>query len=430
MNELPLSVLFISLIILLIISGFFSGSETSLMSLNRYRLRHLVNKNNPGAKRAQRLLDSPDRLIGLILLGNNLVNILAASIATIIGLRLGQDSGVAIATIALTFVVLIYSEVTPKTLAARNPERFAFPASIILEPLVKLMSPFVNTINFITKLNFKLFGIDSEQTQSDHLSSEELRTIVDEAGKLIPKGHQDMLLSILDLEKVTVDDIMVPRNEIIGIDLSDDWDVILNQLKTSSHTRLAVFEGDIENFRGFVHMRNMIPLILGKNSNKEDFIKRLRKPYFIPENVSLHTQLSNFQKEKHRIGIVVNEYGDIQGLVTLEDILEEIVGEFTTDPAQLSRDIKQQEDGSFIVDASISIREINKAFNWSLNIAGPKTLNGLITEYLEYLPEPGTSLRLDNYPIEILQTTSNTVKTVLIILNETNSDSKEPVTPN
>ncbi len=418
MNELPLSVLFISLIILLIISGFFSGSETSLMSLNRYRLRHLANKNNPGAKRAQRLLEKPERLIGLILLGNNLVNIFAASIATIIGLRLGQDSGVAVATIILTFVVLIYSEVTPKTLAARNPERFAFPATYILNPLLKLMSPFINAINFITKLNFKLFGISTDQMQSDHLSSEELRTIVDESGKLIPKGHQDMLLSILDLEKVTVDDIMVPRNEIIGIDISDEWQVILNQLKTSSHTRLAVFDGEVENINGFVHMRNMIPLILGQQSNKEDFIKRVRKPYFIPENVSLHTQLSNFQKEKHRIGLVVNEYGDIQGLVTLEDILEEIVGEFTTDPAQLSRDIKKQDDGSFIIDASISVREVNKAFNWNLNIDGPKTLNGLITEYLEYIPEPGTSLRLQNYPIEILQTTSNTIKTVLIVIDK------------
>ncbi|MFV1982818.1 MAG: HlyC/CorC family transporter [Thiohalomonadales bacterium] len=429
MNDLPLSVLFISLIILLIISGFFSGSETSLMSLNRYRLRHLANKNNPGAKRAQRLLEKPERLIGLILLGNNLVNILAASIATIIGLRLGQDSGVAIATIVLTFVVLIYSEVTPKTLAARNPERFAFPASYILRPLLKLMSPFISAINVITKLNFKLFGISTEKMESDNLSAEELHTIVNEAGDLIPKGHQDMLLSILDLEKVTVDDIMVPRNEIIGIDLTDEWDVILNQLKTSSHTRLAVFDRNIDKIRGFVHMRNMIPLILGQNSNKEDFIKRLSKPYFIPENVSLHTQLSNFQKEKHRIGVVVNEYGDIQGLVTLEDILEEIVGEFTSDPAQLSRDIKKQENGSFIIDASISVREMNKAFNWNLSIDGPKTLNGLITEYLEYIPEPGTSLRLENYPIEILQTTSNTIKTILIINDENNIHMEKSTDP-
>ncbi len=400
------------------------------MSLNRYRLRHLANKNNPGAKRAQRLLETPEHLIGLILLGNNLVNILAASIATIIGLRLGQDSGVAIATIILTFVVLIYSEVTPKTLAARNPERFAFPASYILKPLLKIMSPFIHTIDFITKLNFRIFGIPTDQVESDHLSPEELRTVVNEAGNLIPKGHQDMLLGILDLGKVTVDDIMVPRNEIIGIDLSDEWEVILNQLKNSAHTRLAVFDGDIDKIRGFVHMRNVIPLILGQNSNKEDFISRLRKPYFIPEKVSLHTQLSNFQKEKHRIGVVVNEYGDIQGLVTLEDILEEIVGEFTSDPAQLSRDIKKQDDGSFIIDASISVREINKAFNWELNINGPKTLNGLITEYLEYIPEPGTSLRLQNYPIEILQTNSNTVKTVLIIIEDNENDSIDTSTTN
>jgi len=404
------------------------------MSLNRYRLRHMANKNNPGAKRAQQLLEMPERLIGLILLGNNLVNILAASIATIIGLRLGGDSGVAIATIALTFAVLIYSEVTPKTLAARHPERFAFPASYILKPLLKIMSPFISSINFITKAHFKLFGISSAPIQSDHLSPDELRTVVNEAGNLIPKGHQDMLLSILDLEKVTVDDIMIPRNEIVGIDLTDDWDMILNQLKTSSHTRLAVFDGNIDTIRGFVHMRNMIPLILGQNSNKEDFINRLHKPYFIPENVSLHTQLSNFQKEKHRIGIVVNEYGDIQGLVTLEDILEEIVGEFTSDPSQISADIKQQEDGSYIVDATISIRDINKAFNWQLNINGPKTLNGLITEYLEYIPEPGTSLRLQDYPIEILQTTSSSVKTVLIILaastDSSSINSEQTATPN
>ncbi len=400
------------------------------MSLNRYRLRHLANKDNSGAKRAQALLDKPERLIGLILLGNNLVNILAASIATIIGLRLGQDSGVAIATIILTFVILIYSEVTPKTLAARNPERFAFPAAYILKPLLKLTSPAISVINFITKLNFRLFGISSDHVASDHLSPEELRTVVNEAGNLIPKDHQDMLLGILDLEKVTVDDIMVPRNEIIGIDLTDGWEVILNQLKTSAHTRLAVFDGDIDKIRGFVHMRNMIPLILGQNSNKKDFIELLRKPYFIPEKVSLHTQLSNFQKEKHRIGVVVNEYGDIQGLVTLEDILEEIVGEFTSDPAHLSRDIKKQEDGSFILDASISIREVNKAFDWNLSLDGPKTLNGLITEYLEYIPEPGTSLRLQDYPIEILQTTSSTVKTVLVILENPTSTIENNPTPN
>lgn len=420
MDDIPISVLFSMLIFLILVSGFFSGSETGLMSLNRYRLRHLADKENKGAIRAFRLLKKPEKLIGLILLGNNFVNILASAIATIIGIRLFGEAGVLIATIILTIVVLVFAEVTPKTLAAMHPEKFALPATLILEPLLRLLYPFVWFVNLSSTVIFKIFGI-RKTTSSDTLSSEELRIVVNEAATMIPESHQKMLLSILDLEKVTIDDIMVPRNELIGIDLEDEWSDIIKQLSETSHTRLPVYEGDIDHMVGIIHIRRALRFFHMEDSTKDDFKKIIRDAYYIPAGTPLNTQLLNFQHQRRRNAMVVNEYGDILGLVTLEDILEEIVGEFTTDPSASRKDIQIKDDGNYLIDGSITVRELNRILSWQLPTEGPKTLNGLIIEYLEHIPEPGTSMMLDNYPIEIIQTTKNAVKTVLIDPNWSNT---------
>ena len=413
MDAISTGMLFSILIFLILVSGFFSGSETGLMSLNRYRLRHLADKKHKSAMRAFRLLQKPDKLIGVILLGNNFVNILASAIATILGIRLLGEAGVLAATAILTVVILVFAEVTPKTLAAMHPEKFALPATLILEPLLRLLYPFVWFVNLSSKLIFKILGIQ-QTTSSDKLSSEELRIVVNEAATMIPKGHQKMLLSILDLEKVTIDDIMVPRNEIIGIDLEDDWSDIIKQLAETQHTRLPVYESDIDHIVGIIHIRRALRFFHMEDATKDDFRKIIREAYFVPTNTPLNTQLLNFQHERRRNAMVVNEYGDILGLVTLEDILEEIVGEFTTDPSATRKDVQTKEDGSYLIDGSITVRELNKILGWKLPIEGPKTLNGLIIEYLEHIPAPGTSMMLDNYPIEIIQTTKNAVKTVLI----------------
>lgn len=415
LNDIPLWVLFTALGLLVLASAFFSGSETGLISLNRYRLRHLANAKNPGALRASKLLTRPDRLIGLILLGNNFVNILASAIATIIALRLLGDDGIMVATLLLTLVILIFAEITPKTLAALHPERLAFPATLILKPLLRILYPLVWLLNTIPNALLRMMGVSQEDVDVHGISSEELRSVVNEAGAMIPHRHQKMLLSILDLEKVTVEDIMVPRNEIVGINMDDSKEDILKQINTSQHTRLPVFRGDISNVVGFIHLRNVLSLRSKEGlelGNLEDVI---REAYFIPEGTPLNTQLLNFQKQRRRIGLVVDEYGDIQGLVTLDDILEEIVGEFTTDPAAASsKDIYPQADGTFLVDGSANIRELNRIMLWNLPTSGPKTLNGMITEYLETIPEVGTSLLLEGYPIEVVQTGSSSVKTVRI----------------
>ena len=413
MDDIPISLLFSILIFLILASGFFSGSETGLMSLNRYRLRHLADKKHKGAIRAYRLLQKPEKLIGLILLGNNFVNILASAIATIIGIRLFGEAGILIATIILTVVVLVFAEVTPKTLAAMHPEKFALPATLVIEPLLRLLYPFVWFVNLSSKLIFKILGI-SKGSNSDKLSSEELRIVVNEAGSMIPRSHQKMLLSILDLEKATIDDIMVPRSELVGIDLDDEWKDIIKQLADSQHTRLPVYEGDIDHMLGIIHIRRALRFFHNEDSTKDDFRKIIREAYYVPTGTPLNTQLLNFQHERRRNALVVNEYGDILGLVALEDILEEIVGEFTTDPSSNRRDLHIKDDGNYLIDGSITVRELNKILHWKLPTKGPKTLNGLIIEYLEHIPEPGTSMLLDNYPIEIIQTTKNAVKTVLI----------------
>lgn len=388
-----------------------------MMSLNRYRMRHLAKQGHSGAKRASKLLARTDRLIGVILIGNNFVNIAAASIATIIAQRIWVDNpelGVSIATVLLTLAILIFSEVTPKTIAANHPEKIAFPASYLLQPLLWLLMPFVYVVNGIANYLIKFSRLEIDHSSKDLLSTEEFRTLLHEAGALIPKRRQQMLLSILDLEKVRVNDIMVPRNEVVGINLDDDLRDIEEVLRSSQHTRLPVWKGNINNVIGILHMRGAAKILSQDEFNKAELLQVTRDPYFIPESAQLHTQLFNFQKNERRIAIVVNEYSEVQGIATLEDILEEIVGEFTSDMATTSQDITPQKEGYFIVDGTTTLRDLNKALKWELPTDGPKTLSGLIIERLEFIPESHVCVKIDNYQIEITKVQANTIASVKI----------------
>lgn len=414
MNEIPLGALFAILGLLIVLSAFFSSSETALMTLNRYRLRHLAKAGHRSARLAADLLKRPDRLIGVILLGNNFVNILAASLTTLIALRLYGEGAIGAASVLLTLVILIFAEVAPKTLAALHPERLAFPFSWPLAALLKVLYPLVWVINGIANGMLRSVGIRMNGGGADTLSREELRTVVNEAGAMIPRRHQKMLVNILDLEKATVEDIMIPRNDIVGIDINDPWDDIVTQLSNSQHTRLPVFKDSVDDVVGMLHLRQMITDLVRNQLDKDSLLSRVQDPYFIPEGTQLQTQLVNFQRNRRRIGMVVDEYGDIMGLVTLEDILEEIVGEFTTDPAAGSRHIRTQADGSYLVQGNISVRELNRALDWGLPTDGPKTLNGLVMEHLQAIPEPGISLLIHEFPVTIVQTQENRVKTAQI----------------
>jgi len=395
---------------MLVLSAFFSGSETSLMTLNRYRLRHLVKLKHSGAIKAHRLLQRPDRLLGLILLSNSFVNNFASSIATVIAIKLYADdeSVLAIASGLLTLVMVICSEVTPKTLAAIKPESLAFPAAWIYTPLLKVFYPVVWVVNIFVKLLLRLFGVDANKSSRDSLNKDELKSIITEAESLMPLRYQKMLLGILDLESATVEDIMTPRNEIVGIDLEASIEDIITQIKTSPHSRLAVYKKSIDRVVGFLHLRNVVVLVNKDNFDKQSIINLLIKPAFIPENTPVHTQMLRFKNEKIRIGLVVDEYGDVQGLVTLDDLLQEIVGELIVDD-EIAR---KQSDGSYLIDASITVRELNRVMNWSLPTEGPKTLNGLIIDFMETIPKSGTSIKLQGHPLEIIKRDENAVKLV------------------
>ncbi|WP_312728573.1 HlyC/CorC family transporter [Stutzerimonas kunmingensis] len=400
------------LVFLLLCSAFFSSSETGMLSLNRYRLRHQAKEGHRGAQRASELLAHPDRLLGTILVGNNFVNILASSIATVLAMQLWGEAGIAIATIGLTIILLIFGEITPKTLAALRPEIVAYPVSLPLKLLQKVLYPLVAMLGWVSNGLLKLLGVDLSNKGNDSLSTEELRSVVRESGTDLPLNRQSMLLGILDLERVTVDDIMIPRNEVTGIDLDDDLESIIGQLRTTPHTRLPVFRNDINQIEGIVHMRQIARLLSHDQLTKESLLEACNEPYFVPENTPLSTQLLNFQKQKRRIGIVVDEYGDVRGIVTLEDILEEIVGEFSNQDVLRSPDIHPQDDGTLVIDGAAYIREVNRALGWKLPCDGPKTLNGLITEALEHMPDSGICLQIGNYRLEILQAADNRVKSV------------------
>lgn len=400
------------LVFLLLCSAFFSSSETGMLSLNRYRLRHQAKEGHRGAKRASALLERPDRLLGTILVGNNFVNILASAIATVLAIKLWGEAGIAIATIGLTIVLLIFGEITPKTLAALRPEAIAYPVSLPLLLLQKVLYPLVALLSWISNGLLRLLGVDLSNKGNDSLTTEELRSVVHESGSDMPMKRQSMLLGILDLERVTVDDIMIPRNEVAGIDLEDDLETIVTQLRTTPHTRLPVFRKDINQIEGIVHMRQIARLLSHDQLTRESLLEACDEPYFIPENTPLSTQLVNFQKQKRRIGIVVDEYGDVLGIVTLEDILEEIVGEFSNQDALRSPDIHPQDDGTLVIDGAAYLREINRALGWHLPCDGPKTINGLITEALEHIPDSGICLQIKQYRLEILQAADNRVKSV------------------
>lgn len=419
MNEIPLPILSILLIILLLISAFFSASETGVMTINRYRLKHLA-KTSHAARRVQKLLERPDRLLGAILLGNNFANITAAAIASVMAIRVWGDYGVLIASFLLTVVILIFAEVSPKTLAAIYPEKIAFPASFILSAILRLSYPLVWVINALSNSLLLLIGIKIEKQKHLSISREELRTVVHEAAGRIPSQHRSMLLGILDLEQVSIEDIMIPRNEIIGIDINNEWEAIKSQLASTQHTFLPVYEDDLNDMIGILHIKDAIHIFAQHAGTKEQLRNILMDVYFVPEGTSLATQLLNFKNNKKRFALVVDEYGDLQGLITLEDIFEEIVGEYTTDMvSETQAFIHPQQDGSLLIDGSTALRDLNPMLGLDLPMSGAKTLSGLIIEYLEMIPEIGTCCKVNQIPMEIIQVQDNKIKTVKILSNFT-----------
>ncbi|MCK5728778.1 MAG: HlyC/CorC family transporter [Methylococcales bacterium] len=414
MNDIPLSLLFGILVVLLLLSAFFSGSETALMTLNRYRLQYLVKQKHKGAIKASRLLQRPERLIGLILLGNNFVNILASSLTTVIAIKIANNHGVPseqaipIAAGILTLLVLIFSEVTPKTLATLKPEALAFPAAWVYSPMLKLFYPIVWVVNAIVNVLLKILGVNVAKKKQDSLDKEELKSILSDAGDIMPVRYQNMLLGVLDLESATVEDIMTPRNEIIGIDLDDSIESICQQILASPHTRLPVYRTSIDRVIGFLHLRKVLVSLNDVNFDQKKLISNLLKNSFVPVSTSLHKQMQSFKTHERRIALVVDEYGDVQGLVTLDDLLQEIVGELITEEAN----VRAQNDGGYLVDASVTIRELNRITHWSLPTKGPKTLNGLIIEFMEIIPEAGTSLKLHGFLIEIIECDKKTIREV------------------
>ena len=423
MEDIPLGSLYITLVILIVLSGFFSSSETGLMAMNKYRLRHLANQGHRSARLAQKLLQKPDRLIGLILLGNNLVNILAASIATVIGIRLFGSNGVWIASGAMTVIVLIFAEVAPKTVAAVHPERIAFPASYVLTFLLKILYPLVWLVNGLANIVLKPFRVRTSAEVFERLNREELKTLVQEGG-LIPDDHQRMLVNILDLEQATVEDVMIPRQDIVGIDLDDDWEEILLQLTQTLYTRLPVFRESIDQVEGLLHIRTIIAMLAHGALTFDNIKQSVRKPYFIPEGTGLTQQLLEFQARERRMGLVVDEYGDIQGLVTLDDILEEIVGEYTTDSRARTRHIRKLDDGNYLVDGIATLRTLNRKTGWDLPEDEASTLNGLLLEELADIPTGKTSILIGRHIMTIVEIKDNVICKVLIEPNRAPDQSR------
>lgn len=413
MNDTSLSYLFFLLGFMILASAFFSASEVAMLALNRYRLRHLVKEKHKGAMRASSLLENTDRLIGVILIGSNFINVAATSLATIIAIRLWGDNGVWIASLLMASVLLVFTDMVPKTIGALYPETIAYPSSLALKWLLVPARPVVWLLSTISNYFVRMLGFKSKSNTHHELSKEELRTLVDESSRQLPAQRQSMLLNVLDLEKVTVNDIMVPRNEVSGIDLDTDIDTITQTILTSQHTRLPVYNGgDLNNVIGILHMRNAAKWLQLELSNKAELMQLTQETYFVPESTPLPTQLINFQKNKMRLGIVVDEYGVVIGLITLDDILEEIVGNFTTNLSEETTEVYPQEDGTYVLDGGISIRDINRALHWRLPTDGPKTLNGLLMEELESIPDTQVGISLYGYYAEILQTTDNLIKSV------------------
>ena len=411
MESLSTFWLSVLLFILILASAFFSSSETSMMAINRYRLKTLISKNNVQAKRVEKLLNNLDYLIGAILLGNNFVNILAASIATLLSIKLYGEGSVIIASIVLTIVILIFAENTPKTFAAKNPEKIALPASWLLELIIKLFKPIIYLISFISVSILKIFGLKSEN--KDNLNSDELRMAVKDSKSMMTSNYQRMLLNIIDLEKVKVEDIMIPHNELVIADI-DDEEELFDQFKRIQHNRLLIFEGSENNIIGTIHMRDVVNSFAKGELEMSQIKELIREPYFIPEGTPLSQQLEHFKSQKRRLGIVVDEYGEVQGMVVLDDILEEIVGQFTSSQGESIDEITLLEDGSYLVDPKISIRELNSELKIKLPFENAKTLNGLILEQLQSFPQHNVSLKIDPLIIEITQVSKQGIKLVKI----------------
>ena len=412
MDDISTGVLIGALVFLVFVSAFFSAAEIAMVSLNRHRLRHLAASGHRGARIAQRLLARPDRLIGVILLGSNSVNALFSALTTVTVIHLWgeEESSIAIATVIITLVILIFTDLAPKTLAALHPERIAFPSAFVLRPMLWLIYPVVWVINGMANGLLRLVGVRVQARSADQVSPEELRAIIMEAGVLIPESHQDMLLAILDLEKITVDDVMVPRGKIEGVNLDAEWDEIVGQITGSRYTRLPVFRGSLDNVTGMLHVRRVLNLMREGKLDKESLEQAIVEPYFIPSGTTLTTQLLNFRQAKRRVGLVVDEYGDIQGLVALDEILEEIVGDFTAHTMGKIEDVHPQSDGSYLIRGTVSLRDLNRQLGWNLPTDDSRTLNGLIVEYLEDIPEPGTSLMIHGFQVEILRTRGTAIE--------------------
>jgi Mg2+/Co2+ transporter CorB len=401
-------------------SAFFSSAETGMTSLNRYRLRHLIKHNHRGAKLANALLERPDRFFGVVLIGNTFINSAASAITAIIGLRLGGDTGLAIATFCASMIVLVFGEVTPKTIAALHPERIAFPASYILTPMLKALYPLVWFTNHLSNGLLKLFRINTQSNHNDQLTADELRTVVHESGKMLSPRYRGMLLNILDLGHMTVQDIMVPRAQVLGINIDDSDTETATLLQNTDFTRIPVYQGELNNVLGIFHMRRIGQLVDDKNREddlRQFIIANMREPYFVPESTPLNVQLLNFQKEKRRIALVVDEYGDVQGVVTLEDILEEIVGEFTSNIGDIGGDIQQLPDGYVQLDCSANIRDINQMLSWDLPITpnGARTLNGLIIDHLGAIPTSNICFQIGCYRFETVTIAENRIQSVIAI---------------
>ncbi len=420
MDEFSLGTLFLALVVILILSGFFSSSETSMMALNRHRLNHLVRKGNKSAKLTSKLLAQTDKLLGSILFGNTLLNVAAATLTEIIVLRLfGHDNSTAliVGTLTITFVILVFSEIMPKVIAASHPERVALLASYALSFFIKLFYPVVFIATMIVRGALGLLRIKVQTDQSKQkVSLEEVRMLVLEAEQFLPHKHQKMLLNLVDLERVAVNDVMIPRNQIEALDINADTELLRQQLATCHHTLLPIYEDSQSNIIGILHVRKSLSLLQHETFSKEELRELLLEPYFIPTNTTLLTQLQHFQERQLRLGLIVDEYGELLGLVTLENILEEIVGDFTTQsPAQTGKYFRQ-EDGSLFIEGSTLLRDLNRKMGLNFPLDGAKTLNGLILEHLEDIPEAGTSLKISGYPIEIMQTQDRVVKVARIFV--------------
>ncbi len=413
MNTLSIENLFILLVVLLFLSAFFSGSETSLMSINRYKLRHKYKEGSRSAKRVLYLLNNPDRTLGLILLLNNFVNILASAITTLIAIKLYGDSAIAISAGILTFVILIFSEVTPKTFAALYPDKIAYPVSLFFYPMLKLFYPLIAIINFFSRTLLLIFGIDQRNKSQELLTKDEIKTIITETSDRIPKYYEDMIVNMLDLEKVKVEDAMIPRNEIVAVDIENDVNKITEQILNYKHTRIPIYQNELNSLKGFLHKRIVLKMLKENNITKEKILDNLNSAYFIPEDTSLTSQLINFKREKSKFGFVVDEYGDVKGLVTLDDILEEIVGEFGHDDKK-EEDIIKVNDNTYLLDGSVQVRDANKILVWDLPESSAKTINGYILECLEDIPKKGMGFETNNYLFEIVKVQNNFVKNVKI----------------